>query len=69
MFMCYRHWSLIPKAKQRELWQVYREGQEVSKSPTREYMDVARALRVFVADVEGVPVPPMMRELVDQAAQ
>lgn len=66
MFMCHRHWSLIPKARQRELWQVYREGQEVNKRPTIEYLNVARALRVYVADVEGIPVPPLMRELVEE---
>jgi hypothetical protein len=66
--MCHRHWSLIPKARQRELWRVYREGQEISKSPTREYLDVARSLRVLVADIEGVPVSPMMRRMVDDGS-
>lgn len=64
LFMCYRHWSMIPKAKQRELWAAYREGQEISKTPSARYLNVARRLHVYVADAEGAPVPPAMRHLI-----
>lgn len=68
LFMCYRHWSIIPKARQRELWRAYRRGQEVDKDPSSDYLAVAMRLRVFVADAEGVPVPPLMRELAEADA-
>lgn len=42
MFMCKRHWYMLPKDKQRAIWREYQEGQEVRKNPTEEYLEVAR---------------------------
>lgn len=42
MFMCKRHWYMLPKDKQRAIWREYQEGQEVRKDPTERYLEVAR---------------------------
>ena len=50
--MCRRHWRMIPKAMQQELWDVYVPGQEKRKDPTREYIAVAMRLVRYVAERE-----------------
>lgn len=52
MFMCRRHWRMIPKRMQRELWAVYVPGQEERKDPSREYLQVAKRLVHYVAEKE-----------------
>lgn len=42
MFMCRSHWFALPEAMQDELWSVYVPGQEVTKTPAPEYVEVAR---------------------------
>lgn len=41
MFMCKRHWYMLPKAKRDAIWANYRPGQEIDKQPSRAYLDVA----------------------------
>lgn len=41
MFMCMRHWHMLPQDKQRAIWREYQEGQEVRKDPTAKYLEVA----------------------------
>jgi len=53
MFMCRAHWAMVPKAMQRELWAVYVEGQEISKTPTSEYLAVAIKIRNYVKEQEA----------------
>lgn len=38
MLACKPHWFQLPLAIRNEIWRTYRKGQEVDKSPTREYM-------------------------------
>ncbi len=42
MFMCRRHWYMVPKAMRDEIWAAYVPGQERRKDPTGAYMDVTR---------------------------
>lgn len=49
MFMCARHWRMIPKAMQDELWAAYVPGQERRMDPTAAYLDVAMKLVEYVA--------------------
>lgn len=42
MFMCKPDWFLLPKAMRDEIWLHYVPGQEVTKTPSREYLDIAR---------------------------
>lgn len=42
MFMCKKDWYRLPKAMRDAIWDAYRPGQEVTKTPSREYLRVAR---------------------------
>jgi hypothetical protein len=48
MFMCRRHWAMIPRARQNELWAVYVPGQEDRMDPSSEYLEVAGRLIRYV---------------------
>lgn len=43
MLMCLKHWRMVPKHLQREVWRHYRPGQEIDKNPPPEYLEVMRA--------------------------
>lgn len=41
--MCANHWRMVPRELQRCVWNFYRDGQEVDKKPSPEYVKAARA--------------------------
>lgn len=43
LLMCPRHWRMVPRALQAQVWKHYRPGQEVDKQPTAGYLAAARA--------------------------
>lgn len=53
MFMCKRHWFMLPKPMRDAIWQTYRKGQEIDKSPSAAYLDNARAAILWLAEKEG----------------
>lgn len=53
LLMCARHWRMVPKDLQQRVWAHCRPGQEVTKDPTREYLEVAQAAIRAVALKEG----------------
>lgn len=53
MFMCKRHWYMLPKVMRDAVWEEYVFGQEDRMDPTEEYMNVTeRAIR-WLAIKEG----------------
>ncbi len=52
MFMCRRHWYMIPFGLRKRIWAVYVPGQEDSKDPSIDYLKVAREAILFVAEKE-----------------
>jgi hypothetical protein len=42
MFMCKPHWFALPKSMRDDIWLHYRPGQERDKSPSSDYIRVAR---------------------------
>jgi hypothetical protein len=52
MFACRPHWYALPRRLRDAIWATYRPGQEVTKDPSPEYLDAARAA---VAYLEGTP--------------
>lgn len=54
MFMCKRHWFMLPYATRDAIWAVYVPGQEVRKDPSPEYLDVAQRAIDWLAAKEGV---------------
>lgn len=53
MFMCLKHWRMLPRDGQNAVWAAYRQGQEVDKRPSSTYMDVTNEARRIVAWKEG----------------
>lgn len=53
MFMCLRHWRMVPRPVQKQIWEEYVPGQEISKDPSSSYLAVAfEAIRI-VAEKEN----------------
>ena len=53
LFMCYKHWKMVPKKLQISIWNEYRPGQEIDKNPSIRYMAVQQFAVGEVADKEG----------------
>ena len=53
MFMCKTHWFALPKEHRDEIWRLYKPGQEVTKTPSREYLNAAEAAIKWLADDEA----------------
>ena len=53
MFMCKKHWYMVPPRLRSAIWAAYVPGQEIRKDPTREYLDVAQEAIAAVAAKEG----------------
>lgn len=53
MFMCKKHWNIIPEKLQRDIWMNYRHGQCDDMNPSREYCLIAKICVEFVAKSEG----------------
>jgi hypothetical protein len=49
LFMCRRHWFTLPLALRREIWRTYHPGQEISRTPSPEYLAAARTARAWAA--------------------
>jgi hypothetical protein len=54
MFMCRRHWYMLPKATRDAVWAAYVPGQEIRKDPTGAYIDVATEAVLWLARREGL---------------
>lgn len=53
MFMCRKHWFALPRAYQNDIWATYRPGQEVTKTPSAEYLAAAGAAIRYIERKEG----------------
>lgn len=42
MFMCKEHWLMLPKMHRDAIWREYVPGQEKTKTPSIEYVEVAQ---------------------------
>lgn len=50
--MCWPHWKMVPRNLQAAVWATCRPGQEVTKTPAREYLDAAQDAIDAVAAIE-----------------
>lgn len=48
MWGCKAHWFRLPKALRDRVWATYRPGQEETKTPSREYLAVAREVQAWI---------------------
>lgn len=54
MFMCKRHWFMLPAALRRRIWATYCPGQCDDWKISRAYADAAREAVRYIAGREGV---------------
>lgn len=50
MWGCQPHWFRLPKALRDRIWATYEIGQEVSMTPSDEYLDAAHAVQVWIEE-------------------
>lgn len=50
MWGCRTHWFALPKALRDRIWAAYVPGQEVSMTPSEEYLDVADEVQQWIRD-------------------
>lgn len=48
MWGCKPHWFALPKPIRDEIWRTNRPGQEISKTPSPDYLTAARAARDWI---------------------
>lgn len=58
LLMCARHWKMVPKDLQAQIWAHYRPGQEIDKRPTQTYLDIMDQAIAAVAKREAAPRGP-----------
>lgn len=63
LLMCLKHWRMVPRPLQQQVWNTYRPGQENDKTPTRDYLQAAMAAIEAVAEKEDLPAQPTLAEL------
>jgi hypothetical protein len=52
MWGCKAHWFRLPKALRDRIWATFKPGQEETKTPSREYLAVAREVQDWIATQE-----------------
>jgi len=52
LFMCRKHWYMVPRILRAEVWRHYRPGQEIDKQPTEKYLKVTAEAITAVAKGE-----------------
>lgn len=53
LFMCKKHWFMVPSVLRARVWEEYVPGQEIRKDPTDAYLEVTREAIELVAAKEG----------------
>ena len=53
LFTYRRHWFTLPLPLRREIWRTYRKGQEITKTPSPEYLTAAKAALAWAAGATG----------------
>jgi len=54
MFMCKRHWFMLPQSMRKLIWANYREGQCDDMNPSKEYCIIAKRCLEYIANMEGI---------------
>ena len=50
MWGCRPHWYKLPKTLRAKVWAAYVPGQEIAKTPSPEYVEVAREVQRWIHD-------------------
>lgn len=49
MWGCKQHWFALPKTLRDRVWRAYRPGQEITMTPSAEYLAVANEVQEWIA--------------------
>lgn len=58
MFMCRRHWFMVPLKLRNRVWATYHDGQCDTLDPSSAYCQAAKASVIAVAEAEGREINP-----------
>lgn len=58
---CKKHWFALPKNLRDAIWRTYRPGQEITKTPSKAYLEVAREVQEWIAIWEQNPINKVAR--------
>ena len=47
---CKQHWFRLPRRLRDRIWATYVPGQEITKTPSRAYIEVAREVQQWIAE-------------------
>ena len=47
---CTAHWYALPKYLRDKIWRTYRPGQEISKTPSAEYLAAAKEVQEWIEE-------------------
>lgn len=61
LFMCRKHWRMVPRRMQAAIWHHYRPGQEIDKHPTAAYLQAATEAIDAVRMLETATLPLPLR--------
>lgn len=50
MWGCRSHWFTLPGHLRNEIWRTYKAGQEITKTPSAEYLDAANRVQIWCND-------------------
>lgn len=53
LFMCKKHWYMLPREIRSAVWATYVPGQEVRKDPSRAYLEVTQQAIAYVERAEA----------------
>lgn len=45
---CRRHWYMVPRRLRNKIWAAYRPAQEISKTPSRRYVEAANEVQAWI---------------------
>lgn len=48
MWGCRMHWFMLPKHIRNRIWATYRPGQEITKTPSKEYIEAAEEAQEWI---------------------
>jgi hypothetical protein len=63
MWGCKAHWFMLPKALRDRIWATYRTGQEVTKTPSAEYVQAAKDVQEWIAQHQRRASKPLAQQL------
>jgi hypothetical protein len=48
MWGCRAHWYALPRYLRDKIWEAFQPGQEVTSTPSRDYIDAAREVQAWI---------------------